>query len=87
MPAAKARRKKVKKAEAWASPTLGSARRRQACDNRLERLNTELGAGARLDRPVRPSWSKTEVLIDVALFLRDKNPIKYDLPAVPERAL
>ena len=66
--------KKVKKAEA--RPTLvwlGDAKLKELA----ERINTELGAGA-VSIVQAALLVKTDMLIDVALFLRDKNPIKYD---------
>ena len=72
-PAAKAG-KKVKRAEA--RPTLvwlGDAKLKELA----ERINTELGAGT-VSIVQAALLVKTDKLIDVALFLRDKNPIKYD---------
>jgi NADH-quinone oxidoreductase subunit C/D len=66
--------KKVKRAEA--RPTLvwlGDARLKELA----ERINSELGAGT-VSIVQAALLVKTEKLIDVALFLRDKNPIKYD---------
>jgi NADH-quinone oxidoreductase subunit C/D len=72
-PAAKAG-KKVKRAEA--RPTLvwlGDAKLNELA----ERINTELGAGT-VSIVQAALLVETDKLIDVALFLRDKNPIKYD---------
>ena len=66
--------KKVKRAEA--RPTLvwlGDAKLKELA----ERINTELGAGT-VSIVQAALLVKTDKLIDVALFLRDKNPIKYD---------
>ena len=72
-PAAKAG-KKTKKAEA--RPTLvwlGDAKLKDLA----EAINTELGAGT-VSIVQAALLVKTDKLIDVALFLRDKNSIKYD---------
>jgi NADH-quinone oxidoreductase subunit C/D len=72
-PAAKAG-KKVKRAEA--RPTLvwlGDAKLKELA----ERINTGLGAGT-VSIVQAGLLVKTDKLIDVALYLRDKNPIKYD---------
>jgi NADH-quinone oxidoreductase subunit C/D len=72
-PAAKGA-KKVKRAEA--RPTLvwlGDAKLKELA----ERINTELGAGT-VSIIQAALLVKTDRLIDVALFLRDKNPIKFD---------
>jgi NADH-quinone oxidoreductase subunit C/D len=72
-PAAKAA-KKVKRAEA--RPTLvwlGDAKLKELA----ERINTDCGAGA-VSIVQAALLVKTDKLVDVALFLRDKNPIKYD---------
>ena len=66
--------KKVKRAEA--RPTLvwlGDAKLKELA----ERINTEFGAGT-VSIIQAALLVKTDKLIDVALFLRDKNPIKYD---------
>ncbi len=72
-PAAKAA-KKVKRAEA--RPTLvwlGNAKLTELAD----RINTEVAAGA-VSIIQAGLLVQTDKLIDVALYLRDKNPIKYD---------
>jgi NADH-quinone oxidoreductase subunit C/D len=72
-PAAKAG-KKVKRAEA--RPTLvwlGDAKLKELA----ERINTGLGAET-VSIVQAGLLVKTDKLIDVALYLRDKNPIKYD---------
>jgi NADH-quinone oxidoreductase subunit C/D len=72
-PAAKAA-KKVKRAEA--RPTLvwlGDAKLKELAD----RINTEVAPGA-VSIVQAGLLVPTDKLIDVALYLRDKNPIKYD---------
>jgi NADH-quinone oxidoreductase subunit C/D len=72
-PAAKSA-KKVKRAEA--RPTLvwlGNAKLTELAD----RINTEVAAGA-VSIIQAGLLVQTDKLIDVALYLRDKNPIKYD---------
>ena len=72
-PAAKAG-KKIKRAEA--RPTLvwlGDAKLKELAD----RINAELGAGT-VSIVQAALLVTTDKLVDVALFLRDKNPIKYD---------
>ncbi len=66
--------KKVKRAEA--KPTLvwlGDAKLKELAD----RINAEFGAGT-VSIIQAALLVKTDKLIDVALFLRDKNAIKYD---------
>ena len=72
-PAAKAG-KKVKRAEARPSLVwLGDAKLNELA----ERINAELGAGT-VSIVQAGLLVQADKLVDVALYLRDKNPIKYD---------
>ncbi len=66
--------KKTKRAEARPSLVwLGDAKLQELAD----RINAELGAGT-VSIIQAALLVPTDKLVDVALFLRDKNPIKYD---------
>ena len=68
--------KKIKMAEA--RPSLALARRRRASTDLADRLNAEFGAGTADDRPGRPARPGRRSCVEVALYLRDRNPIRYD---------